>query len=55
MFCLCAQDVGFTTAAAYNFTEVFSGKHMGFYKPWYTLDCEVPPTGVIFIHALALP
>ena len=49
------QDIGFTTAAAYNFTEVFTGEHMGVYKPWYTLDCEVEPTGVAFIHALALP
>ena len=49
------QDVGFVTAAAYNFTDVFDGTFMGIYKPWYTLNIEVNPTGVKFIHALALP
>lgn len=49
------SDIGFTTAAAYNFTEVFDGTHIGVYKPWHTLDCEVDPTGVLFIQAVALP
>ena len=44
-----------TTAAAYNFTNVFTGEFMGTYKPWYTFNTEVNPTGVKFIHALALP
>ena len=48
------QDLGFTTAAAYNFTDVITGQHVGVYKPWYTFNTEVNPTGVKFIHALAL-
>ena len=49
------QDVGMTTAAAYNFTEVYSGTHIGFYKPWHTFNCEVNPTGVLFIQATVVP
>ena len=49
------QDLGMTGSAAYNLTEVFSGDYMGFYKPWYTLNCEINPTGVLLIQALAIP
>lgn len=49
------SDIGFTTAAAYNFTDVFEGTHIGVYKPWHTFNCEVDPTGVLFIQAAALP
>lgn len=49
------QDLGLTTAAAYKFTDVFTGKDLGTVKPWYTYNCEVNPTGVLFIHAQALP
>ncbi len=49
------QDIGFTGAAAYNLTDVFSGNSMGTYKPWYTLDCEVEPTGAVFLKAVAIP
>ena len=48
------QDLGLTTAGAYNLTEVFDGTFLGQYKPWYYLDCEVNPTGVLFILATAL-
>lgn len=49
------QDLHIEPAAAWNLTEVFDGTFMGTYKPWYTLNTEVNPTGVKFIHALALP
>ena len=49
------QDLGMTTAAAYNFTDVISGSHVGVYKPWYTFNTEVNPTGVKFIFAEAMP
>ena len=48
-------DIGFEGAAAYNFTDVFTGEYLGTVKPWYTYNCEVNPTGVLYIHALALP
>ena len=49
------SDIGLTTAAAYNFTDAFSGAPMGVYKPWHTYDGDANPTGVRFINAIALP
>lgn len=51
------SDLGFTWNARWNFTEVFEGKTFGYgiYKPWYTLNAEVNPTGVLFLHAKVLP
>ena len=49
------QDLGMTTAAAYNFTNIFTGSHVGVFKPWYTFNTEVNPMGVKFIFAEALP
>jgi len=49
------SDVGLTGAAQYNFTEVLSGRSLGIFKPWFTLNCEVNPTGALLIQALALP
>lgn len=49
------QDIGMVTAAAYNFTDVFTGSHVGIYKPWYTFNTEVNPTGALFLSAIALP
>ncbi len=43
------------SAPVYTFTDIFANKTMGVYKPWYTLDCEVNPTGVLFIEATAHP
>merc|ERR1712004_33060 len=37
------QDLGLTAMGSYNFTDVFTGSHIGFYKPWHTFDCEVNP------------
>ena len=49
------MDLGMHTASSYNFTEVFEGRHIGVYKPWYTFNAEVNPTGVLFIKATATP
>ena len=49
------QELGLIGAAAYNFTNVFTGEYLGTVKPWYTYNCEVNPVGTLFIHALALP
>ncbi|CAD5112881.1 DgyrCDS2092 [Dimorphilus gyrociliatus] len=51
------SDLGFVWRARWNFTEVFEGKSFGYgiYKPWYTLNGEVNPTGVLFLHAQVLP
>ena len=49
------EDLGVSTAAAYDVTDVYTGKNLGIMKPWYTFNTEVNPTGVVLIYAQALP
>ncbi len=46
--------MGFTTAGRYEFTDVFTQKSLGLFKPWEYFNTEVDPTGVMFIYAKAI-
>jgi len=48
------SDIGLTTAARYDVTEVFSGQHYAVMKPWYTLNCEVNPNGTLLFKFIAI-
>lgn len=48
------QTMGFTTAGRYEFTDVFTQKSLGLFKPWEYFNTEVDPTGVMFIYAKAI-
>lgn len=47
------SDIGLTTAARYDVTEVFSALYYGIMKPWYTLNCEVNPNGTLLFKFVA--
>ena len=55
MLSLVLSDVGIVGHPLYNITEVLSGTFMGTYKPWYTLNCAVNPSGALLFQAIALP
>lgn len=46
-------DIGLTTSARYQVTEAFSGRSYGIMKPWYTLNCEVNPSGTLLFLFIA--
>ena len=46
------SDIGLVTSEDYVITDAFSGKTLGTYKPWYTFNCEVNPTGVRVFTAI---
>ena len=48
------SDLGFTSAAGYNVTEVFDGSYIGLFKPSSTLTISVNPSGVFFGQAVAV-
>jgi len=48
------SDIGLTTSARYQVTELFSGQHYGIMKPWFTLNCEVNPNGTLLFKFLAM-
>jgi hypothetical protein len=49
------SDIGIVSAAQYTMTETISGRSIGIYRPWYTLNIEINPTGVVLIDASAIP
>lgn len=49
------KDVGLTSPSGYNFTEVFDGQHLGYFKPNENFTCRVNPSGLFLIRATKLP
>lgn len=47
-------DIGLAASGGYDVEEVFSGSHLGKYKPWDVFVCYVNPTGVYLITAKPL-
>lgn len=49
------RTLGLTSPAGYNFTEVFDGQHLGYFKPSDNFTCRVNPSGLYLIRATKLP